>query len=140
MSVLIAKKRVPLQESTRRNANFIDVEVRYFLGEDKDYPQLGLHSPFWPRERGYYLRIIPVKAEPFVANGRHYSGETSVEQFSFEEGILKVNRRSAKASADAVRRAEHFVDPLLEVFCLDRGYQLVQPFHGVRFERERGVR
>ena len=44
MSVLIAKKRVPLQESTRRNANFIDVEVRYFLGEDKDYPQLGLHK------------------------------------------------------------------------------------------------
>lgn len=109
------KRYIELNENAR--ATHICIEVRYNLG--------GFNCFTYTQEkRGYYLHVTPVKRE--TRDG--YTLESFTAFSGTKYCVKEVNRKSAKAAAQADENALNYIHDLVTYVCQKNGFTIPAEF------------
>ena len=107
------KKYIELIENEK--ATHLCIELYYDLGGTS-------WATYQPKERGYYLRVVPVKKETRYG----VQWESFVAFTGYSQLIKPVTRKSAKAEAVAEAAAADILDIMISRVCQKNGLEVKQ--------------
>lgn len=106
---MINLKYIPITENTKDSNNFMKCYIKYDLGGYN-------YFTYQPKERGYYLHIIPIESH---GNFEKYTGFTG---YCY---LLKTcDRKSKKAEAEAIKIAADYEKMIIETLCKENNYKI----------------